>query len=938
MRGKGKWILLGILVAIVVSFSTAISFYTEILWFQEVDYVQVFLKILFTHWGIRVVQIAVFFLFLLFNFMLFKKALLAFLQRQDNPNVINLSGEQEAVKFLQQFKDRGLTLIFTGLSLFLAFFFSIMNPDAWQHFLFFIHSSTVGIVDPVLEQDIGFYMFQLPFLRYLYESISLLLGLTLILITGGYLLIGRTAQKPLNLDRSGLSHVVALGGLFLIVRGLGYQLNRFDLMFSQEGLVFGPGYTDVLIRMPVMNFLSIFLILGGILVALSAFVKFKKHIPVILGIWLIVAFIGGSIVPGVVQRFRVEPNEIALEAPYLENNIQFTRQAYGLEAIEEVDYAFDGKLTWDTIHANQGTIDNIRIWDWRPILQTYKQLEERRPYYVFERVDIDRYWIDGEYRQVMLAPRELDQTLLPQQARTWVNQALKYTHGIGMVMSPVNAMTREGFPDFMIRDIPPSSRIDIELTNPSIYFGEKAPEYVIANNLSEEFHFPSGQENIYYNYSGTGGVPMDSLFRRLAFAIRFGSFQILLAQDISNESRIMYDRVIHDRVRNIAPFLLYDGDPYTVIHDGQIYWIQDAYTTSPNYPYAEPFLRWGNYVRNSVKVVIDAYNGTVDYYVVDEEDPIIQTYQSIFPDLFKPFEEMPEGLQNHIRYPEDLFTLQSQILTTYHMQNFRVFYNKEDQWAIPQERYGDSTITMDPYYTLMQLPGSEELEFVLMAPFTPVGRNNLVAWMAAHCDPPNYGNLTLYKFPKDRLAFGPMQVEAQIDQHGEISRLISLWDQRGSRVIRGNLLVLPMDNAVLYVEPLFLQSEQTGLPQIRGIILSDGERVVMEETIEEALVALLGSMPDEDKYPELKEQVEEAMETPRDLSLEEPVDEDWTPGISPDFPEGDLNELILRAERLFEEGQQAMRDGNWSRYGDIQEELQRILRELATLIEEDQSW
>ncbi len=942
---KLRWIILGLLVLLFLFSSIIVNFYVDILWFQEVGYLNTFFKMLGTNWGLRGVQIVIFFLFFLVNFMVLKKVIFQRFLQQTSSNIINIGGQETDLSFLENLPGRRANLLLGGISLLLAVIFSVANPEAWRQFLFFLNGTDFGMVDPILGMDVGFYVFELPFLRFVFESGLILLVVTLVIAAAGYFLLTRPSLRSYKIPPLAQKHLMVLAGLLMFWRAWGYRLDIYRLMFSREGVVFGPGYVDATVRIPVFNILSIALVIIGLVTIFSIFLRSKKPVLYLIVGWLVVAFALTTVYPNVIQRFRVEPNEFAREEQYIANNIEFTNFGFNLHQIEERAHPFTGELNWDIIEEHSGTIENLRIWDWRPILQTYRQLEERRPYYVFNRIDIDRYEIDGELRQVMLAPRELDQNLLPERAKTWVNQALRYTHGFGMAMSPVNTATPEGFPDLIMRDIPPIYPDDIPLDNPSIYFGEMENDFVVAKNASQEFHFPSGDENIYYDYSGDGGIPIQNTLRRLLFALRFNSFQILLAGDINPESRLMFDRSIHERIRKIAPFLAYDADPYTVIHNGRIVWIQDAYTVTDLFPYSEVSREGINYIRNSVKIVIDAYHGSVDFYVVDEEDPIIQTYQKIFPDMFKSIEDFPEGLEKHFRYPEDIFSIQSRMLTTYHMRDPRVFYNREDQWELPQERYGGSTINMTPYYTLMELPGEEELNFILMTPFTPIGRNNMVSWLAAKCDPENYGEIIQYNFPKDRLVFGPMQIEAQIDQSDEISRLISLWDQHGSRVIRGNLLVLPIGDTVLYVEPLFLQSEQAEIPQLRRIIMATGERVVMEPNIEMALEALLGEkipeelegLIDEDILPEeeLLLEEEEELILEEELPLEEEIPSEEEPPVFPVTENGDLNDLISRAQQAYDRAQEALKEGDWATYGSQQEILREILEEMAILIEEE---
>ncbi len=927
---KLRWIVLGLLVLVFLSSSILVNFYVNILWFREVDYLSTFLKIFGTNWGLRGIQIAVFFLFFFFNFLILKKVIYKKFMQQASSNVINIGGQEADLSFMENLSRKTINLFIGGFSLFLAVVFSVVNPEAWRHFLFYLNGTEFGITDPILGRDAGFYVFELPFLRFVFESGLIMLVVTLVIVIAGYFLLARPSIRSYRIPPLAQKHLLFLVSILMFWRAWGYRLDIYRLMFSREGVVFGPGYVDATARIPVFNILSIALIIIGIVTILSIFLRSKKHVLFLIVGWLVVAFALTTVYPNAIQRFRVEPNELAREGEYIGNNIEFTNIGFNLHNIEEREFSFTGDLNWDVIEENYKTIENLRIWDWRPIMQTYRQLEERRPYYVFNRIDIDRYQIDGEQRQVMLAPREMDQRLLPDRAKTWVNESLRYTHGFGMAMSPVNTATPEGFPDLIIRDIPPVYPEDIPLENPSIYFGEMENEFVVVNNASGEFHYPAGDENIQYDYSGEGGIPIQNSLRRLIFAIRFNSFQILLAGDINPESRLMFDRSIHQRVRKIAPFLAYDGDPYTVIHDGGIVWVQDAYTVTDMFPYSEPSREGVNYIRNSVKIVIDAYQGSVDFYVVDQDDPIIQTYQKIFPDMFKSIEDFPEGLEKHFRYPEDLFSIQARMLTTYHMREPREFYNREDQWDLPQERYGGSTINMTPYYTLMELPGEEGLHFILMTPFTPVGRNNMIAWLSAKCDPENYGELVQYNFPKDRLVFGPMQIEAQIDQNDEISQILSLWDQHGSRVIRGNLLVLPIGDTVLYVEPVFLQSEQAEIPQLRRIIMATGERVVMEPNIEMAMASLLGERIPE----ELEGLIEEDILPGEELPEEEDITvEDELP-VYPETEPGTLDELIVKAQQAYQKAQEALKEGDWANYGVQQEILKDILEEMAEKLEE----
>jgi uncharacterized membrane protein (UPF0182 family) len=547
----------------------------------------------------------------------------------------------------------------------------------------------------------------------------------------------------------------------------------------------------------------------------------------------------GGIVPALIQRMYVKPNELQLERPYIQHNIALTQQAYGLHQVTVDAFPAEQSLTAKTLEANKATIENVRLWDWQPLMDTYSQMQEIRTYYKFYDLDIDRYWLDGTYQAVMLSARELKSSLLPPNAQTWVNRHLLFTHGNGAVMSPVTRKSSEGLPLFYLRDIPPVAAGGPEIHEPRIYYGEETDNYVVVKGSAPEFDYPKGKDNIYTAYQGTGGIPMGGIARKILLAWYFNDVNLLLSSYITGSSRIMIRRNIQERVRTITPFLLLDHDPYLVISDGRLFWMQDAYTTSRYFPYAQPVQdRDLNYIRNSVKIVVDGYNGSVDFYLMDAADPIAATYQRIFPGLFQPLQAMPPDLQRHIRYPEDLFRIQAQMYRAYHMDTPEVFYNREDLWQFPRKPEGGQTATMVPYYIVMRLPGEPRAEFFLMLPMVPSKRENMIAWLAARCDPPNYGKLIVYEFPKDKLVYGPFQIEARINQNTEISQQLSLWNQLGSRVIRGNVLVIPIENSILYVSPLYLRAEQGQLPELKRVIAAYGDQVVMKETLAEALSAL----------------------------------------------------------------------------------------------------
>jgi uncharacterized membrane protein (UPF0182 family) len=552
-----------------------------------------------------------------------------------------------------------------------------------------------------------------------------------------------------------------------------------------------------------------------------------------------VAILAGVAYPGLIQRYQVSPNEIVKEKPYIDFNIRYTRLAYGLDNIEEREFPAEETLTLQDLRKNEATLKNIRLWDTQPLLATYSQLQEIRTYYKFTDIDIDRYLINGEYRQVTLSPRELSAKDLP--SRIWINERLTYTHGYGAVVSPVNRVTREGLPEFWVKDIPPAASTDLRISRPQLYFSELATDYVFVKTQAKEFDYPAGDQNVYTTYEGQGGIPLGSFWRKTLFAARLGDLKLLLSNDLTPGSRVLLYRNIRERVQRIAPFFRYDDDPYMVISTaGRIVWLLDGYTVSDRFPYSAPTRGLGNYVRNAVKVTVDAYDGTVHFYVADPADPLIRTTARIFPGLLQPLDAMPADLRAHIRYPEGLFRVQAGMYAVYHMRDTQVFYNKEDLWSIPVRHGAGPDRPMEPYYLILRLPGEPKEEFVLLIPFNPSKKDNLSAWLAARSDPPHYGKLVVYNFPKQKLIYGPRQIEARIDQDSFISQQLSLWNQRGSQVIRGNLLVIPIERSLVYVEPLYIAAEKGQLPELKRVIVGFGDRIAMAETLEDAMARVFG--------------------------------------------------------------------------------------------------
>ncbi len=717
--------------------------------------------------------------------------------------------------------------------------------DDWNMALLWLFQTPYGRSDPLFGMDFSFYLFSLPLFIALKDWMLLVLvlgALLAALIYRTYGSIGLDARRRYVAPMAA-AHGSALLGLFFAVEAWSWWLARFQLLYNDNGIVVGASYTDVHVRLPIL--VALIALCAAAAIASFANVRLRSRRIALASVALV---FGTSLVllpaaTGLFQRVYVKPNELELEQPYIKRNIALTRAAYNLENIVVKPFAADQSLSWQSLQDDHATIDNIRLWDPQPLLDTYAQLQEIRTYYKFYDADIDRYMLGGLFQQVTLSARELDSSLLPPNAQTWVNRHVLFTHGNGVVMSPVTRTTPEGLPNFFLKDIPPTSSGGPPVTEPRIYFGEGDAPYVIVKSSTPEFDYPKGSENVYRSYDGADGVPIGSLARRALFAWYFGDPNILLSQYVTRESRVSFRRNIQERVSTIAPFLVLDHDPYMVVSGGRLYWIQDAYTTSSWFPYAQR-MEGGtdNYIRNSVKIVIDAYNGSVGFYVSDPADPIIASYRRIFPALFKPFAALPAELQAHTRYPEDLFLIQAQLYRAYHMGAPEVFYNREDLWQFPRQPNGIDDDTGDsrmaPYYINMRLPGETRTEFFLMIPMVPSQRENMIAWLAARCDRPDYGKLIVYEFPKEKLVYGPYQIEALINQSTEISQQITLWNQSGSRVIRGNLLVVPIGNSLLYVTPLYLRAQSGQLPELKRVIAIYGDRVVMEQTLAGALAAL----------------------------------------------------------------------------------------------------
>ncbi len=887
-RAGGAWfVVVAVILALIGIGAVGKGIYTEWLWFGTLGFAAIYTKIL----GTRVLLFCA--AFLLFAALFAGNVILAsrFAPRGNAP-----SSAEPVLPFVRRV-SRAAVIAATA---FLSFMFALAAQANWETILRFTNQQSFHSLDPIFARDVGFYVFTLPFLSFLRGWLLTAVVFTLIAVIAVYALSYTSQRKGFDNSRPVLVHAGALVMAVAALAAMSYWLGIWELVFSPRGAVFGAGHTDMTAQIPAQWILLVATLVLGVLVLLALVKRRLRFAGYGIGLWIVLGIVVGQLIPSLVQRLQVEPNELELETPYIEYNIAATREAFGLTRIVERDYAADPMPSADDIANSELTIRNVRLWDHRPLLDTYNQIQTIRTYYDFLDVDIDRYTIDDDYRQVMLSARELSKEKLPSQAQTWLNQTLQYTHGYGIAMSPVNEVNPDGgLPNLWLRDIPTMGRI--QLTRPELYYGEKTRDYVIVGTNTEEFDYPVGSTNAWTTYEGTGGVPVGGLFRRALYAWEFADFNILISSQMTPESRVLYHRQIRERVERIAPFLNTDTDPYIVILDGRLFWIVDCYTTSNRYPYSQPLSNRVNYIRNSVKAVVDAYNGTVDFYVTEPDDPILQTYAAMFPGVFQSVDAMPTGLRAHLRYPVDMFNVQSDVYRTYHMQDARVFYNKEDLWAVPREFYGDREQPLDPYYVIMRLPDETSEEFLLMLPFTPSNRNNAIAWLAARCDGDDYGTLLVYRFPKDRLIYGPSQIENRIQQDTIITEQLALWSRGGSQVIRGNLLVIPIANSTLYVEGVFLQAEAGGLPELKRVIVAAGDEIAMRETLEEALTAIFGTVVDSPTLP---------------------------PTPPEDVPQ-DVRLLVEQAQAHFNRAQEYLREGNWAGYGEALKALEETLSQLA---------
>ncbi|GAA0456024.1 UPF0182 family protein [Alkalibacillus silvisoli] len=912
-----KWIGLIVIPLIVIGL-LSLNWITEYIWMGSVGFEQVYTTILFSRFSLGAIGFVLYFVITFITLFWIHRSYVLFLNHSMIPNI--LLNKKSAYSIII-----GIAIVFGIIGT------SMVQGIGWEPTLKALNYESFNQTDPYFNLDISFYIYVLPFLELI---INLLLGLTIFMT-----IIVALAYSVFNMYRESRSAQLHLGisisliGLFIagnhLLEPYGTLLTNQVNIF-QTSVVHGLSYTDDVVNIPKAYVLAGVAIIGVIILIVALIKGNLIWMAIPIALYITVA-LAGQLVSAAVQNYVVSPNEYHREEPYLQHNLDYTLDAYDLNDITTEQHPGNQSLDEDMIERNQLTIDNVRINDSRPILDVYNQLQTFRNYYQFNDVDIDRYYIDGEYQQVFIGARELNTSDLPDQARTWVNENLRYTHGYGVTMSHVNEITEQGQPEYILQDLPPEG--DIDVTRPQIYFGEEHSQNVIVNTEVDEFDYPTGDENMSYRYSAEAGVSLSGI-NRLLFAIDEGSFRMLVSDQLNDESQLLATRNIMDRVERIAPFLTYDQDPYIFVReDGSLAWLIDAYLIADNHPYSESYDGENNYIRNSVKVMVDAYTGEVDFFVVEDDEPLLQTYQNIFPDLFTT--DIPEDVQAHFRYPVDLFTIQADMYGTYHMSNLEVFYNREDAWEFATERYYDHDITMEPYYITMQLPEQDFEEFILMTPYTPRNRQNMIAWMGARNDGENYGELMVYEFPKQRNVYGPQQIENRINQDSRISQELNLWSQGGSSVIRGNLLTIPIEDTMMYVEPIYIESANaTSLPEVKQVIVAYGDYIVMEATFEESLERILdlveagapGNMADVDDDIDLDDEIGDIDE---EADLEEDLDfDEESETEQPTMPSSDAEESLQELSGLFEDYQNALSNGDWEGAGQIMNEIESLLNSL----------
>src|SRR5277367_5024387 len=876
---------------------------------RQLDYIGIFWTVLSVECAMGVLAFAVVFGFLWLNLRQAVKgtavSLRAARPRGAASSTANDTDTEGVIELIPLVLKGAFAIVSAGIAL----LFAVALFAQWDTYLRFRYGKSFGVADPLYGVDVGFYVFRLPFYEMMQRGLLALLLATLVIVVANYVLTGALSPKRRAHPAAGdhaASHISILMALLAADFGWGFYLGHYELLYSTMGVVYGAGFTAANVTRWALWGMVALSTAACALCALNIFRQGMVGLKTVAGIYVTGWIVGIYLVPALFQKFIVQPSELAMEKPYLTNYIDATRNAFQLDTIKETSYPALADLTPEVMARNQDTIQNIRLWDSRPLLQTFAQTQAIRLYYSFYDVATDRYHLADGYHQVMLSARELSNEL-PAAAQTWVNQYLQFTHGYGLVMNFVSKTVGGGFPQYLLENVPAQSAYGLNITQPAIYYGESMPGYRIVATGIKEFDYPKGNDNVYTSYDGKGGISLDSFWIKLLFAWTQKDVNILLTSYLTPDSRIQIWRTVQERVAQIAPFLRLDTDPYPVLSAGRLYWIQDAYTDSDQFPYSYPHgAGFGdnlNYIRNSVKVVVDMYDGTASFYVMDPQDPVLAVYRRAFPGVFKDLDQLSADLKKHLRYPEDLFAIQADQYKTLHMTDPQVFYNREDLWVAPKETYAGKVQSMEPYYILMKLPGSNQLQYLLMIPFTPQNRDNMISWMAAKCDFPEYGKMLLYQLPKEKLIYGPNQIEAMINQNTTISQQLTLWDQRGSRVIRGTLIVAPIENSFLYVVPLYLRAEGTNFPQLKRVIAVAGDKVVMEPTLDEALTALFG------------------MQQPQAAAAQ-------VAGTAAEAATSEVN--FGQARIQFEDAEKAMQQGDWDKFGKAMDALKRLLAKPAT--------
>lgn len=901
MNMKGKNFLTSIILTfmvLVAVIASSINIIVDYQWFKELGYLSVY----FTKLLAILKLIVPTFLVTFIAITLYYKSLVPNIRKLKNVIEIDKLREKRAFK------------VFSIINFVISLIFSIsFSSGYWYKILEFANSTEFALTDPIFKKDISFFIFKLPLIQSLYNSslslmILLVIGtfVTYIMLTAKDKIFNRKIEVgsvELKNITSGITsfagkQLAVVAALIMLIISLGYMINGWNLSYSPKGVVYGANYTDIVVSLKFYRVITIVSIVAAFVVFFSIIAKKAK--PIILSVILIVILIvSESVVAGVVQQFLVQSNQKTLEKPYIENNINYTKKAFNIDEIKEEDFEIKNELTKENLKENEDIINNITVNSYKPALEFYNQFQYIRYYYKFNDIDIDRYLINNKYNQVFIAARELDVEKLDENSTTWQNKHLAYTHGYGVVMSKVNSVTSEGQPDFVMSNIPIDNETDISIDNPRIYFGEGSNEYSIVNTKLGEIDYPVGGENATNNYDGEAGIKM-SFFNKVLFAFKEQNFKFLLSNDITRDSKIILNKNIIERIKKIAPFLQYDKDPYVVVSNNRLYWIIDGYTVSNKFPYSQP-IDGINYIRNSVKVVIDAYNGTTNFYIVDQEDPIAMTYSKIFPELFKNITELSDELRSHFRYPEDLFTIQANVLGKYHVSDPGVFYNGDDIWSIAEDKEkveGEQQLNEASYVT-MKLPNEDKEEMVILEYFNTKGRDNMVSMYGARMDGENYGKMFLYNFPTGGTIYSPMLFKQKVNQDPVISKELSLWDTKGSGVQFGDILIVPIENSLLYVEPLYLRaSGEKSIPEMKNVIVGYGDKIVLAPNIEAALNSIFN--------------IEKGSQTN-------------TPTPGGNVITGDMSKV----KEAYNKAIEAQKSGDWAKYGEYINELGKLIEGLS---------